>query len=873
MLEPSSDRRFSSGFPETSPPPRTPVPGAGQGGSGAIAVELIVRAVHRHRLLFLLLSTLTALAVIVVLRSPDLYRATAVLRLTGDRRVVASGMETTAPSLDRNSAPLLSLVPILRSRTLVGMVVDSLSLQLQPVSLSPWSAARGPTAQALGMDHVRIDPGVPGDTLRLRFEWDRLFVMRAGSWVQQPYGTPLSVRGVNFTIPKQPKVVQAALGVLNRDLAIDKALEQLAVVPVTGTDAVEIKFTDEDPAVAQQAVNLLLQTFQASTIRGSQEQARRRRLFLADQLQETDRLLDQAQANLSAFRSRQRLASSSDELAMRQAALMTLDTRRGEMEANRLVYQGLLGQLETRDDSARVEGLRMLVYSPEIATDPVVGRLYQQLLVYRTRLDSLTTGPWRASSTNPDVIQLNQLLNTSQQELIRAVRAHLRSLDQRTAAMATMRNSQSSQLQSLPALEAEETRLAQQVGALSTLADQLRLERQKARMSEELAASDIDIVDLASRPYRPVGVPWWLKVGLGLFFGLAAGAGAAVLLEIRNRSMRAPEEVRRVIPVPGLGVIPHVIEAGSPRGFAGLRQRLAIGPGTPDRSDELVKETLSSPSVGAEAFRLLYSSLLLTWRQGSRTILVTSSAPQEGKTFVASNLAVTFAREGARVLLVDCDLRRPRVHRVFGLSRSPGLVELLTKQAVVREEPTNGFPAAGSAHRYSMAPETERQAESGPRDGEDAGEILEAPQALPSDGGASAAGSPWIGTTSTSIRSTSVSGLFVLPCGALPRHPGQVLRAGVVRSLLMELSRQFDVIILDTPPVLVSADAPILAPIADDVLMVVRAGQTNREAAERAYEQLAAAGASFVGAILNDPAGELVRHQKLYSYDYPAVTD
>jgi Mrp family chromosome partitioning ATPase len=104
--------------------------------------------------------------------------------------------------------------------------------------------------------------------------------------------------------------------------------------------------------------------------------------------------------------------------------------------------------------------------------------------------------------------------------------------------------------------------------------------------------------------------------------------------------------------------------------------------------------------------------------------------------------------------------------------------------------------------------------------------------------------------------------------------PAEALKAGDVRNLLTELSHQFDVIILDTPPVLVSADAAILAPLADDVLIVIRAGQTDRQAAELAYQQLAAAGASIVGAVLNDPAGEVSRYRKLYySYDYPAVSD
>lgn len=873
MPEPSTDWRSASGFPEKPPLARAPAPSEGHGQAGSIAVAFILRAVRRHRLLFLPLAILTAGAALFTLKSPALYQATAVLRLAGERRAVAAGMETVAPTLDRNSAPLLSLVPMLRSRAVVGAVVDSLSLQLQPETFSRWRSRSGPTPLALGLTQVSVQPDSPRDTLSLRFEADSLLVWREDRWVKEGYGKSVEAAGVRFIIPTQPEAAGAALAVIPRDVAIDNALERLAVVPVTGTDAVELKFTDSDPAVAQRAVNVLLETFQASTIRASQEQARRRRLFLADQLEETSRLLAQAQGDLSTFRSRQRIANSADELAMRQAALMTLDTRRGEMEANRHVFRALLTQLESTDDSARVEGLRTLAYSPEIATDPIVGSLYQQLLVYRTRLDSLTTGPWRSSSTNPDVVQLKQLLSSSQQELVRAVRANLQSLEQRTAALGSMRSSQSSQIQALPALEAEETRLGQQVVALGSLADQLRLDHQKSRMSEELAAGDIDVVDLASRPYRPVGVPWWVKVGLALFVGLAGGAGVAVLLESRNHSIRAPEELRLTLPVPGLGIIPHVQEATPPRSLAALRQRLTNGAGERQMQAGLVEDS-QWPSVGAEAFRLLYSSLLLTWNQGSRTILVTSTAPQEGKTLVASNLAVTFAREGARVLLIDCDLRRPRLHRVFGLSRAPGLMELL-KPASLPADPTWSEirDRSASGHAYSMAPEVGRGVREIPPPPARTSEP-EASRVPGISGGAHPSSSGRTGSRTASIRSTGVRGLSVLTCGTLPDRPAEALRAGNMRGLLRELSGEFDVIIVDTPPVLVSADAPILAPLADDVLMVIRAGQTDREAVERAYEQLAAAGASIVGAVLNDPAGEVSRYRKLYyAYDYPAVSD
>ena len=203
---------------------------------------------------------------------------------------------------------------------------------------------------------------------------------------------------------------------------------------------------------------------------------------------------------------------------------------------------------------------------------------------------------------------------------------------------------------------------------------------------------------------------------------------------------------------------------------------------------------------------------------------MTSCGPQEGKTLIVANLAVTFARKGARVLLIDCDLRRPRLHKVFGVSRDPGLIELLSD---------------GATHAQSFDAPLR---------------VGEAVVAQPIPG----------------ILPTQVAGLSLLPCGALPPDRSEPLQPLRLRSLLNELSGQFNVIILDTPPVLVSADAALLGPLTDGAILVVQAGQTDRASAERACQYLIGAGTHLLGAVLNDPAGELARYDKLYySYGYP----
>jgi non-specific protein-tyrosine kinase len=275
--------------------------------------------------------------------------------------------------------------------------------------------------------------------------------------------------------------------------------------------------------------------------------------------------------------------------------------------------------------------------------------------------------------------------------------------------------------------------------------------------------------------------------------------------------------------------------------------------------------------VGAEAFRLLYSSLTQGWGDSTRTILVTSVAPLEGKTMVAANLAVTFAREGARVLLIDCDLRRPRLHKLFRVSRAPGLVDLLRPAVPEEQDLRPDDERRPMEHTYSMLPDVAREYEP------TVAEPADAVRNGNGNGHRPAAASPAGAQRPASfrnIRETSSPGLWLLPCGTVRRSTAETLKASAMRTLLSELAGEFDVIILDTPPALASADAVILAPVANDVMLVVRAAHTDRDAVDRARQQLSDAGGNVIGAVLNDPEGKVAGDgMRYYVYGESAAAE
>jgi tyrosine-protein kinase Etk/Wzc len=606
-------------------------------------------------------------------------------------------------------------------------------------------------------------------------------------------------------------VESVTLGIRSRESAIDALLVGLLVTRREMTDVIDVAFVAEDPRTAQRVVNSTVQAFQMLNVQWARERSKRKSDFLAEQLAQNDSMLLRAQAELSAFLSKKQLASSESAMQQQQQSLFALQSQRQQMEADRQTFAGLQEQLRGNDDASRAEALRALATSPAMGENPAIGNLYQQLLRYQIRIDSMTTGPWRASASNPDLIQLRALARTTQDQLISAVRSHISAIDNRIKALGSLQAQTGASISILPAMAEEEMRLTRRVEALANMGDDLRMDYQRARMAEAVEAGDIDVVALAPLPSTPLLNSAALKVALGLILGLALGLVIAYVLEALNTAVRRPEDLEAVLHVPGLAVIPRITD-GSRSAQSHFRRLLGSGKKSAEPSVGSPMAGNQTFSIGIEAFRNLRTGLI--WSDGGetlRTLVVTSAAPGEGKTMTAANLAVTLAYDGLRVLLVDCDIRRPRVHGLFQLPRAPGLMELL---------------------RASSDPD--------------------APQPR-------------------AIRETPIARLSVLTCGALPVNAANLLSGTRMRVLLRELQEQFDIIVLDTPPVLATADACIVASLTDGVLLVVRAGTTDKNAAQRAYQQLSNVGARVVGTVLNDPGGEVAKEgDYYYPYDYAA---
>jgi tyrosine-protein kinase Etk/Wzc len=453
--------------------------------------------------------------------------------------------------------------------------------------------------------------------------------------------------------------------------------------------------------------------------------------------------------------------------------------------------------------------------APGIASNPVVAELFSQLTRYRGARDSLRGGRFGRPETNAEVQKLDGLIAATNSRLTGAVASYLNALDARIGAVDRLRAQSSSAFPELSASEEEEAGLEEEVEAARVTVVQLRAEYEKARLAEAVEVGQVEIVSLAALPRGPVGVSKARKGVFVILLGLVLGLAAALVAERFSTSVRRRGQVERALHVSELAVIPAIAPARrrtlSRRDDRG--RPLALRPGqkarseVPERLGEGLVVASDVHSIAAEAYRLLRTNLIFSLSTGApRTVLITSAAPGEGKTTVAANLAIAFAQQGMRVLLVDADMRRGRVHDLFRMTREPGLSQVLADEIALK----------------------------------------------------------------TAVRPTPVTGLFALTTGKLPDAPSELVGATSMRRLLDDATQEYGVVVMDSPPVLAAADASVITSIVDATIIVVRAGQTDQDEAEATIDQLTAVGGRVVGAVLNDPNAKLRASAGYYKYYGPA---
>jgi len=270
---------------------------------------------------------------------------------------------------------------------------------------------------------------------------------------------------------------------------------------------------------------------------------------------------------------------------------------------------------------------------------------------------------------------------------------------------------------------------------------------------------------------------------LALIAGTALGVGLAFFQEYLDDTLKTSEEVENLLRLPSLGLVQSFPLNGAGKSKQGKLPTIVPG------QQVSIAPAIQTNSAALEAFRSLRTSILLSANPVPKSLLVTSALPGEGKTTTTVNLGATLASLGSRVVIVDCDMRRPACHRATGVENKPGFVQCLT------------------------------------------GHVKLAQAILPVPG---------------------VVNLWVIPCGPIPPNPAEVLSSPVAGDLLRRLRSEFDYVLVDSPPLLSVADSRILSTLTDAVVLVVRGYETPYHVVRRARALLYGAGARILGVALND---------------------
>lgn len=327
-------------------------------------------------------------------------------------------------------------------------------------------------------------------------------------------------------------------------------------------------------------------------------------------------------------------------------------------------------------------------------------------------------------------------------------------------------------------------------------------------------SNNVRLIQPASVPGSPISPNRPRVIFIGLLVSLFAGLILAFGIEYFDNTLKSVEDVNQTAQLPVLGVVP-TIGQNEPGLLSAVMRRVpgadpAGKSGKPAASFQPHQVMIADArSALGETYRVLRTSLLLSsGSAGRRTVLFTSGQPGDGKTTTVINLAVALSQLDATVLIVDADMRKPKGHKAFGVEAAPGLSNYLSEDADL----------------------------------------------------------------SPLIRELPVPNLSLLPCGPIPPNPAELLSSRKMRDLIAQLGRQFDHVLIDSPPVMGATDPVILSTMVSGVVMVIHAGKTTREIVRRAKHEITAVGGRFLGVVLNNldvrSAGRNSYYASRYYYSY-----
>ncbi len=651
-----------------------------------------------------------------------------------------------------------------------------------------------------------------------------------------------------FSLPDDPPP-----GFNQTEYLVTNIQKNLTALPVKGSNIIKIGFKSSDPDLCMVVANTAAQVLRDRNFEIKKEGVGGEREFISRQLQRYKSALDSAENALRIFKERHQLTSIDREAEELMRRMTEAEVSLTEVKTQRGAAENKLGTLRHRLAEHR-EGLDLSV------TD--IGSPWAQVL--RDRLVELNNQFLNLKAQgypddHPKLRDIRTNINKVKNELKEKARELIltetasnpiaqieKYVDETVALQIEIESLKAQERELMRALSGYQERLGEMPDKEYTLA---RLQREKnvneriylmllerleqAKISESKQSDNIRIIDRAHLPKKPISPNKTLNLTIGILLGLLIGIAASFIIEVRNATVDTPEDIERVAQLPVIGTIPN-INVFSKGKFKHSNIFQKEGDQRNERIYRALISSLEPNTVIAEAYRMLRSNMqFLGVGKKYKTVLATSLGPGDGKTTTLSNLAIAFASFGHKTLLIDSDLRIPQIHNFFGTEREGGVTDLLEALNELDEFVANPTTKDSGRRNGSAEGDGSSKAVLELRNQEDQ---LKELQTL----------------FRTANRSTGIKNLNFMPSGTKVEFPKNFVSTGPMPIILQKFYNRFNVILIDSAPLLLVDDTLMLASIVDAVILVIHPNKYDQEMLLKAKRMLENANANLIGIVFNN---------------------
>jgi len=561
-------------------------------------------------------------------------------------------------------------------------------------------------------------------------------------------------------------------------VAILKA--NLMVIPRRDSRLVDIRYTGRDPQLVATIANTIAEAYIEQNLGRKLSSTRNAINWLTEQIQDLKGKLEISERELYEFR------KANDIISLGMGERVNIIGVRLE-ELSRQVSQAEMRVMDAKAKyKSTIKGIPKSgkiedIASVSINENPLIKELKTTLVKLDNSYSELRV---KYKDKHPDVqlikSQLKKTRDSLRQEITNIVdgqKSNYLAAETSLKEVKKELEAAKDQAMNLTGKSVTYNRLLREKESNQSVFEQVLVRLKEIDLSGMLKVNNIRMLDEAKTPTVPIKPKVKLNIIIGILMGLLISIGTALLLEVMDKTLKSTEDVERFLHIPLLGVIPRVPHNEYTELAAKHRNFIDIF------------SFLNPQSSLAECCRTVRTNLsFISPGKPLKRILVTSASPREGKTTIVSNLGITIAKTGKKVLLLDSDIRRPRIHKAFDIHNEYGLSNVIMGTMTIDE----------------------------------------------------------------AIRQTPVENLDILTCGAIPPNPAELLGSEEFKAIINSLDERYDWIFFDSPPVIAVTDSSILSGLVDGVILVVKHGKTLREVAIRAKKQMSDIKANLLGAILND---------------------